>query len=170
MTGARARTAAAIMTVACAALPIWGAGVARSAALCTWGGTPDATTGTFTLEPGLNMTPAAAPLEFKATGVLEGEGCSGRMVFDGVVDTGSTCAFAIFEGRVHGLPGVAAFHGAGNVVAPSVLFDRDGNVAGTEHPQILTGVGNGSEASDCGTAEGFTDGNFSSVVQLFEER
>jgi hypothetical protein len=162
------RTVAWISTLACTVVALWIMAPASAATVCTWAGTPTAPSGTFTIKPGLTNTPAAEPLKFHATGPLTGAGvCAGTMNFDGVVGAGSTCAFATFEGRVKGLSGVKRFSGAGNLLAPSQLFDKAGNVVGTEHAQLATGVGSGSELSDCGTPQGFTDGSFSSVVQLF---
>lgn len=144
---------------------------APAATVCTWGGTPAETTGTFTVKPGLTNTPAAEPLKFYAEGPLAGgAGCTGKLVFDGVVGSGSTCAVSTFEGKVKGLPGVARFQGAGTVVAPSILFDRAGNIVGAEQPQVVTGAGSGSEVTDCATPEGFTDGSFSSVIELLVDR
>jgi len=68
-----------------------------------------------------------------------------------------------------GLPGVVRFEGfdaAG--IAPSRLYDRAGNVVGSENAQLLT-LDN-APFTDCGTAEGFTQGNFSSVIELFGDR
>src|SRR3989442_12841776 len=66
---------------------------------CTWAGTPDNPTGTFTITPGLTNLPAPGPLTFKATGVLGGDPtCQGTMTWVGQVDAGSTCSLAFFEG------------------------------------------------------------------------
>jgi hypothetical protein len=168
MTARSTRTVAWIATLACTLVALWVMAPANAAAVCTWAGTPAAPSGTFTIKPGVTNTPAAQPLKFFATGPLDGDDpCSGTMVFDGFVGAGSTCAFSTFEGKVKGLSGVRSFKGAGGLYAPSVLFDKAGNVVGSEHPQIATGVGSGSELSDCSTAEGFTNGSFSSVIQLF---
>ena len=162
------RTVAVTSTVVTTLVALWIAAPSGAATACTWAGTPIAPTGTFTIKPGVTNTPAAEPLKFYATGPLEGGGiCTGTMVFDGYVGAGSTCAFSTFYGKVKGLSGVRSFEGGGGLVAPSVLYDKAGNVVGSEYPQIATGVGSGSEVSDCGTPEGFTDGSFSSVVQLF---
>lgn len=161
------RAGAAAVALLVMSLVIGRAAGAPEATICTWGGTPVETTGTFTVKPGLTNTPAAEPLKFHAEGPLAGgSGCTGKLVFDGVVGAGSTCAFSTFEGKVKGLPGVARFQGAGTVVAPSILYDRAGNIVGSEQPQVLTGAGSGSEVTDCATPEGFTDGSFSSVVEL----
>ena len=138
-------------------------GAAPARAVCTWGGTPAAPTGTFTLDPGLNMTPSPGPLKFVAEGPLGGD-CHGKLTFAGQFDAGATCAHATFEGVTKGLPGVARFVGIGTLVAPSRLYDRHGNIVAVELPQVFTGVGQGSELSDCASPEGFTDGNFSSVI------
>jgi hypothetical protein len=168
MTARSTRTVASMATLAVTVVALCVVAPASAATVCTWAGTPTAPSGTFTIKPGLTQTPAAEPLKFFATGPLDGdEPCSGTMVFDGFVGTGSTCVLAMFEGKVKGLSGVRRFQGAGNLLAPSLLFDKAGNVVGSEHPQLVTGVGSGSELSDCRTPEGFTDGSFSSVVQLF---
>lgn len=168
MTARSTRTAAAMATLAVTVVALWVMAPASAATVCTWAGTPTAPSGIFTIKPGVTHTPAAEPLKFYATGPLEGGGiCTGTMVFDGFVGAGSTCAFSTFEGKVKGLSGVRRFKGAGGLYAPSALFDKAGNVVGSELPQIATGVGSGSELSDCRTPEGFTDGSFSSVVQLF---
>jgi hypothetical protein len=168
MTVKPVRSVAGIAVVACTLVALWITAPVGAATACTWAGTPDAPTGTFTIKPGLTNTAAAAPLKFRAIGPLAGGGvCTGTMTFDGFVGTGSTCALATFEGKVKGLSGVRRFSGAGNLLAPSLLYDKAGNVVGSEHPQLATGVGSGSELSDCNTPGGFTDGSFSSVVQLF---
>jgi hypothetical protein len=150
-----------------AVLGCLGAGVpgraAPSRTICTWGGTPAAPTGTFMLDPGLNLTPAVVPLKFIAQGALGGD-CHGRLVFAGQFDPGATCAHATFSGVTRGLPGVAEFYGIGTLVAPSRLLDNKGDLVALELPQILTGAGSGSEATDCATPEGFTDGSFSSTI------
>jgi hypothetical protein len=68
---------------------------------------------------------------------------------------------------VKGLPGVVRAAGtADNLVpAPALLYDADGDVVGTEVAQIAT-EGNSSHYLDCTTAQGFTGGSFSSVVEL----
>jgi hypothetical protein len=159
---------------ATAASLVWatgGAASAQAAATCTWGGTPAAPTGTFTASPGLTNVPSAGPVDFKATGALGGD-CNGYMVFTGVLAPGATCSEGIFGGTVTGLPGVVRFEGfdlAG--IAPSRLYDRAGNLAGSENAQLLT-VDN-APFSDCGPppgGDGFTEGNFSSVIELFGDR
>jgi hypothetical protein len=147
-----------------------GAGSAMASTTCTWGGTPAAPTGTFTLNPGLtNTTPSVGPVDFKAIGDLAGGGvCSGKMVYDGVFDAGSSCLTSTFHVKVKGLPGVVRAAGtADNLVpAPALLYGASGNVVGTELAQIVT-VDNAPNYTDCTTPEGFTGGSFSSVVELF---
>jgi hypothetical protein len=53
-------------------------------------------------------------------------------------------------------------------IAPSRLYDRAGNLVGSENAQLLT-VDN-APFMDCGTAEGFTRGTFSSVIEPFGDR
>ena len=133
---------------------------------CTWGGTPAAPTGTFTITPGITNTPSAGPLAFKATGVLGGD-CRGAFTYTGQIDAGSSCLANTFGGRATGLPGVARFAGVGvTVFAPAQLSDRDGNVVGNEDAQVAT-PDNAPHFTDCSTPQGFTGGTFSSVIVLF---
>ncbi len=155
--------------LALAAVLSTGAVSAQASTTCTWGGTPAAPTGTFTLDPGLTNTPSVGPVDFKATGALAGGGiCTGKMVYDGVFDAGASCLASTFHVRVKGLPGVVSAAGtADNLIpAPALLYDAAGNVVGTELAQIVT-VDNAPTYTDCMTPEGFTGGSFSSVVELF---
>jgi hypothetical protein len=134
---------------------------------CTWGGTPAAPTGTFTIKPGLTNIPSAGPLQFNVTGRLSGgAGCGGRFSFDGQVDAGSTCSFNVLEGVARGLPGVARFAGHGvGPFGPSLLYDAAGQVVGSEDADVATQA-NAPRFTDCGTPAGFTGGTFSSVIEL----
>lgn len=155
--------------VACLALAGTGAASAQASTTCTWGGTPAAPTGAFTLTPGLTNIPASGPVSFKAVGDLAGgAGCMGKLVYDGVFDAGSSCLEATFHVRVKNLPGVERAAGtADNLVpAPALLYDANGNVVGTELAQIVT-QDNAPNYTDCTTVEGFTGGSFSSVVELY---
>jgi hypothetical protein len=159
----------AIGLVAAVAVGFTAAPSSQASTTCTWGGTPVAPTGTFTLDPGVTNTPSVGPVDFKATGALAGGGtCSGKLVYEGVFDTGASCLAATFHVRVKGLPGVVRAAGtADNLVpAPALLYDAGGNVVGTELAQIVT-VDNAPNYTDCMTPEGFTWGSFSSVVELF---
>jgi hypothetical protein len=81
------------------------------------------------------------------------------------MDAGSTCGLVSFEGIAKGLPGVARFAGvSGAGVAPARLYDKAGNVVGSENAQFLTG----SSVMDCNTPAGMTRNNFSSVIELFD--
>jgi hypothetical protein len=148
-----------------------GSGVTQASAAtvsCSWAGTPDAPTGTFTVKPGVTNLPSPGPLKFMATGPLGGQ-CAGTMTFTGQLDAGATCAFSEFEGTVKGLPGVTRCWGKGGLLVPSLLYDRAGNVVGSENAQILTET-NFPHIADCNTPAGFTGGwpgMFSSVVELF---
>jgi hypothetical protein len=109
-------------------------------------------------------------VDFKATGDLGG-GCSGKLTYDGVFDTGASCSAATFHVKVRGLPGVVRAAGtADNLVpAPALLYDRYDNVVGSETAQIVTET-NVPHYTDCNTPTGFTGGwpaMFSSVVVLF---
>ena len=158
--------------VAAASLAALGTGAAsaQAATTCTWGGTPANPTGTFYYTgQGPTNTPSTEPLAFVATGPLAGE-CSGKLTYRGYSEAGSTCAFGGFEASAKGLPGVVRAAGE-NVIGliPALLYDKYGNVVGSENPQVLT---SGTEESNfgfasCNTPEGFQKGNFSSVIELF---
>ena len=168
----RPRAIAAVTAVAAASVVAggWGAGSAQAAATCTWGGTPAAPTGTVWYPGrGVTNTPSTEPLPFVATGPLAGD-CSGTLTYRGYQGTGSTCAFGPFEARVFGLHGVVRAAGD-NVIGlvPALLYDRRGNVVGSENPQLIT---SGTEEQNlgfinCNSPEGFKKGNFSSVIELF---
>jgi hypothetical protein len=165
----RALIGSAAAIAACLAFAGWNAAVAGATTTCTWGGTPAAPSGWFTLSPGLTNTPTAGPVDFKAVGVLAGgPGCTGKLSCDGVFDPGASCLASTFHVRVKGLPGVVRAVGtADNLVpAPALLYDKDGNVVGTEAASIVTEA-NAPHYTDCMTATGYTGGNFSSVVELF---
>ncbi len=142
---------------------------AQAARTCTWGGTPVNPTGKVTYAgQGITNTPSSEPLPFIATGPLAGD-CSGTLTYRGVQAAGSTCEAGPFEARVIGLRGVVRAAGE-NVVGlvPALLYDRNGNVVGSENPQVLT---SGTEEQNfgfqsCNTPEGFKEGNFSSVIEL----
>ena len=142
----------------------------ESTTLCTWGGTPDAATGTVVIKPGLTNTPSPEPLKIVARGEMEcSDGFTGDVTFDGIIHAGGTCAVQIFDGKIKGLPGVARAYGpgAGGVVS-EFLYDKEGNVVGADQPQVVSGANaGGSELSDCGTQEGFTETVFSSTVELW---
>jgi hypothetical protein len=167
----KTRVRAIIGTTAVAAVLLAagvGAGSAQAATTCTWAGTPDAPTGTFTVKPGVTNLPSPGPLKFTATGALGGQ-CAGTMTFTGQLDAGASCSFAEFEGAVRGLAGVTRFWGKGSLLVPSVLYDSAGNVVGSENAQILTET-NFPHTTDCATPTGFTGGwpaMFSSVIELF---
>jgi hypothetical protein len=173
MMGGRMALRATIGTLAaaaaCLAFAGGGAAPARAAETCTWGGTPAAPTGTFTLRPGITNTPSTGPHDFRAIGDLAGgPSCTGKLIYDGEFDAGSTCLVATFHARVKGLPGIVWAEGtADNVVpAPALLYDAHGNVVGIEVAQIVT-EDNIPHYTDCTTPEGFTVGSFSSIVELF---
>jgi hypothetical protein len=168
----RPRVMLAVIAVAAASLAAggWGAASAQASATCTWGGTPAEPTGkVYYTGQGVTNTPSTEPLPFVATGPLAGE-CSGTLTYRGVQGTGSTCAFGPFEAKVIGLKGIVRAAGD-NVIGlvPALLYDKSGNVVGSENPQVLT---SGTEEQNfgfasCNSPEGFKEGNFSSVVELF---
>ena len=160
-----------IGAVVALALPAGGAASQEQTTVCTWGGTPANTTGTLTIKPGLTNTPSTSDHKFMATGELAGgPGCSGTMTFDGIIEAGGTCAVQIFDGKVKGVPGVERFFGPGYAgFVYEFLYDKDGNIVGSDQPQVWTGATEqeGSEVADCNTEAGFTDGIFSSVVEFY---
>jgi hypothetical protein len=168
----RPRAIVAVTAIAAASLVAggWGAASAQAASTCTWGGTPLNPTGKLWYTgQGITNTPSTEPLPFIATGPLAG-GCSGSLTYRGIQGTGSTCAFGPFEARVIGLRGVVEARGD-NVVGlvPALLYDKFGNVVGSENPQVIT---SGTEEKNlgfasCSSPQGFKEGNFSSVIELF---
>ena len=165
---ARATLATAAAVLVCAAASASPAAAAQ--VTCTWGGTPDAPTGTFTVTPGVTLLPSAQPLQFTATGQLAGgPGCHGTMVFDGRLEAGATCQFSVFDGAVRGLPGVAGFYGTGSLLVPSRLFDRTGSVVGVENAEVEA-QSNMMRTLNCASPGGFTGGwpdMFSSVLTVW---
>ena len=139
--------------------------------LCTWGGTPANPTGIVTLEPGLTNTPSAGPIAVHAWGPLEGPGCNGTMIFDGIARSGAGClSGTIFEGSVYGVPGVTRLFGPGwGPQVQEFLYDRHGNIVGSDQPNVKV-EGNSapnSNAMDCNTPQGFRRAPFSSTVELY---
>ena len=147
-----------------------GAASAQATTTCTWGGTPAEPTGTvYSPGQGPTNTPSTEPLKFVATGPLAG-GCSGTLTYRGYQATGSTCADSPFEAKAIGLPGVVPAAGDDLLgLVPALLYDEHGNVVGSEDPQVLT---SGTEEKNfgfmsCSSPEGFKEGHFSSVIELF---
>ena len=142
-----------------------GAASAQASMTCTWGGTPVAPTGTTTNRPGLTNLPSAEPSRFYATGDLAGDpGCTGKLTFIGEMAAGSTCAAITFEANAIGLPGVTRVAGVSAFgFAPARLYDKEGNVVGSENAQFF----NNAPFDACNTPEGFTEGSFTSVIELF---
>jgi hypothetical protein len=143
-----------------------GAASAQAATTCTWGGTPAAPTGWTTNSPGLTNFPSPVPVKFYAIGALAGDaGCSGKFSFTGQVDAGSSCGFVSFHGTAKGLPGVARFAGVSALgLAPARLYDRAGDIVGSENAQFL----NNAPFTACNTPQGFTEGTFTSVIELID--
>jgi hypothetical protein len=165
----RLRATIALMTVVATSVVLAGgaAAPAAAAATCLWGGTPVEPTGIFSVDPPLTNIPSSGPVEFTATGALAGD-CNGYVTFKGTLEPGATCSEGVFGGTVKGLPGVVRFEGFDITgIAPSRLYDRDRNLVGSENAQLLT-VDN-APFTECGM-EGFTKGNFSSVIELFGDR
>jgi hypothetical protein len=132
---------------------------------CTWGGTVDNPTGTFTIRPGLTNTASTAPNQFLVTGALSGDrGCVGTLSFVGQLDAGGTCASNTFDGAARGVPGVRSFAGTGVAsLGPARLLDRDGDVVASENADINT-TDNAAHFLDCNSPSGFRGGNFHSVI------
>ncbi len=167
---ARSAIVGAVVAVAASVSGAVAAGAERGATVCTWGGTPQAATGTVTIKPGLTNTPAADPVKIVARGEMDcSDGFTGDVTFDGIIQAGGTCAYQIFDGKIKGLPGVARAYGPGvGGIVHEFLYDKDGNVVGSDQPQVLSGASSGgSELSDCDTEEGFTETIFSSTVELW---
>jgi len=168
----RPRVIVAVTAIAAASMAAGGsaAASAQASTTCTWGGTPAQPTGTFEFpRQGLTNTPASEPHPFTATGPLGG-GCSGTFTYKGEVNALSTCSYQTFEGTAMGLPGVARWAAEGVAgLAPAVLFNKAGEVVGSENPQVLT---SGTEEKNfgftaCNSPAGFKGpGSFSSVVEL----
>jgi len=163
-------TVGAVLALSLASITVASARSAPGTRLCTWGGTPDNPTGVVTLDPGTTNTPSAGPIAVHAWGPLAGPGCQGTMDFDGIGRAGATCESVIFEGPVHGVPGVTRLFGPG--VGPQVLeflYDGEGNVVGSDQP-LVKAFGNSapnSNALDCSTPQGFRQGPFSSTVEFY---
>jgi hypothetical protein len=154
---------------ACLVLAGGGSASAQASTTCTWGGTPAAPTGTFTVSPGLTNTPAPEPLKFAATGDLAGGGpCTGKMTLAGEVNAGSTCLWASFQGTVRGVPGVASFWGEGNALVQEFLYDKDGNLVGADQPSVGPPPADDPLYINCNSPQGETDLSFSAIVELFE--
>jgi hypothetical protein len=69
-----------------------------------------------------------------------------------------------------GLPGVKRFAGAAPVgILPARLYDKGGNIVGSENAQVDT-LANAPSFPNCNTPEGFGEWNFSSVIELFGDR
>ena len=166
----RPRTIVAAAAIAAAsALSALGSAPAQASTTCTWGGTPAEPTGSVSYgRQGITNTPSTEPLPFIATGPLGGD-CRGTLTYRGIQGVGSTCAFGPFEAKVIGLAGVVRAAGDNLVgLVPALLYDKSGNVVGSENPQVLT---SGTEEQNlgfinCNSPEGFRQGNFSSVIEL----
>jgi hypothetical protein len=163
--------ASAILAMALGSLGSASAQPGPAARLCTWGGTPANPTGIVTFEPGLTKTPSTGPIAVRAWGPLEGPGCNGTMIFDGIARAGAGClSGTIFEGPVYGLPGVTRLFGPGwGPQVQEFLYDRQGNIVGSDQPTVKV-EGNSppnSNSFDCNTPEGVRRLPFSSTVELY---
>jgi hypothetical protein len=116
------------------------------------------------LSAGLTNTPSTRPIHFHASGPLAGQ-CHGTLTFDGVMDAGASCSFITFHADTRGIAGVTTV--AGTAVAgfaPARLYDRHGNVVGSENANFLSDPG---IVAACNTPQGVTHNPFSSVIELF---
>jgi hypothetical protein len=167
----RFRATIGLMALAASWLVMAGGGPASAQATttCTWGGTPAAPTGSFTVSPGITNTPAPEPLKFEATGPLAGGGrCTGKMTLAGQVNAGSTCLQASFQGTVRGVPGVDRFWGEGNALVHEFLYDKDGNLVGADQPSVGPPPADDPLYINCNSPQGETDIAFSAIVELFD--
>src|SRR5437660_3604370 len=102
--------ASAVLAMALGSLGSASAQSGPATRLCTWGGTPANPTGIVTFEPGITNTPSAGPIAVYASGRLEGEGCKGTMIFDGIARSGASCESPpTFEGPVSAPPGLTSW-------------------------------------------------------------
>ena len=67
----RTRTTIGVIAMTAAFLALAGGGSAQATSTCTWGGTPAAPTGKFTVKPGITNTPTPEPLKFERSWTLE---------------------------------------------------------------------------------------------------
>jgi hypothetical protein len=132
---------------------------------CAWGGTAADPTGSFTISPGLTDSPSTLPSRFYVTGGLSGApACSGTLTYVGQIDAGGSCTYNFFDGAAHGIPGVRTFAGVGaGPLGPARLYNRNGTVVASENADVSTAA-NTPHFADCFTPDGFTGGNFHSVI------
>jgi hypothetical protein len=162
-------------TAACFLVATGSAAASQGETLCTWGGTPAAPTGVISLSPGLTNTPSTGPIQFTATGVLGGEGCTGKLTFTGYIEAGDTCPVSTaFHAKATGLPPVTRVEGQPGIAgsAPVLLYDADGNVVGSEQAQFLTTLANESDPGylNCNSPGGLTEGFWSDTLELFTSK
>src|SRR5437867_10515532 len=104
------------------------------AAVCIWGGTETAPTGTFTVHPGLHTALTPTPIHFEVQGDLAGASprCTGNMTLDGTLIPGASCTLTIGYAEVGGVPGVVSDTNVGVTFAiRGPLFGPDGSIAGS---------------------------------------
>ena len=173
------RSTVLALVTATTAICFFGAAGSASAGqgetVCTWGGTPAAPTGVATFSPGITNTPSTGPIQFTATGVLAGSGCTGKLTYTGYFEPGHTCALnTAFHAKATGLPHVVRVEGQPGVAGTAValLYDVDGNVVGSDQAQFLTTLANESDPGfmSCGAPQGLTEGFWSDTVELFASR
>jgi hypothetical protein len=80
------------------------------------------------------------------------------------MDAGASCGYITFHANTYGLAGVKSVAGTSVAgFAPARLYDRRGNVVGSENANFLSDP---SIALACNTPEGVTHNPFSSVIEL----
>ena len=171
----RAVALVVVTTAICFLATTANAAAGQGETLCTWGGTPVAPTGFITLSPGVTNTPSTGPIQFTATGVLGGSGCTGKLTFTGSFEPGATCAVGTaFHAKATGLPPVTRVEGQPSIAGtgPVLLYDAHGNVVGSEQAQFLTTLTNESDPGylNCNMPQGLTEAFWSDTIELFASR
>lgn len=137
-------------------------------AACSWGGSPGAETGVFTVEPALRAAPAEVDLAFTATGELAGDDarCTGVLTFRGKLWEGASCRGFINSGIADGIEDVAAYLDGGGADSQGVLYapGRSTRPVATFNALVFPTP---ELVSTCATV-GLAGGAFSSVVVWLE--
>ena len=76
-----------------------------------------------------------------------------------------SCTSITFHANVFGLAGVATVEGTAVAgLGPARLYDRRGDLVGSENAQFLSDP---KVVSECNSPQGVTENPFSSVIELF---
>jgi hypothetical protein len=67
---------------------------------------------------------------------------------------------------VNGVPRVETFWGKGSLLVDELLYDKNGNVVGSDQPLVSPPEANDPAYTDCSAPQGFTENHFSSTVEL----